>query len=90
MRPWLFAGLIFPFSHAPGGKPRRTAGQTPARRRRSDRCNTAPQERLEDDGEPFEEKMTRLTGELSEMFKQSHVLENEIKKNLKAIGYEIK
>lgn len=44
----------------------------------------------EDDGEPFEEKMTRLTGELSEMFKQSHVLENEIKKNLKAIGYEIK
>lgn len=44
----------------------------------------------EDDGEPFEEKMTRLTGELSEMFKQSHELENEIKKNLKAIGYEIK
>ena len=43
----------------------------------------------EDDGEPFEEKMTRLTGELSEMFKQSHALEKEIKKRLGAIGFEI-
>jgi len=43
----------------------------------------------EDDGEPFEEKMTRLTGELSEMFKKGHELENEIKERLGAIGYEI-
>ena len=37
-------------------------------------------EEQEDDGEPFEEKMTRLTGELSEMFKRSHELEDEIRK----------
>lgn len=43
----------------------------------------------EDDGEPFEEKMARLTGELSELFRQSHALEEEIRKNLGAIGYEI-
>jgi type I restriction enzyme M protein len=43
----------------------------------------------EDDGEPFEEKMTRLAGELSEMFKRSHELEGEIRKRLGAIGFEI-
>lgn len=43
----------------------------------------------EDDGEPFDEKMTRLTSELSEMFAKSHELETEIKKKLGAIGYEI-
>ena len=43
----------------------------------------------EDDGEPFEEKMTRLTSELSDMFKKSHELEEEIKKKLGAIGYEM-
>ena len=46
-------------------------------------------EEQEDDGEPFEEKMTRLTGELSEMFKRSHKLEDEIRKKLEAIGYEV-
>ncbi len=46
-------------------------------------------EEQEDDGEPFEEKMTRLTSELSEMFKKSHELEDEIRKKLGAIGYEI-
>lgn len=46
-------------------------------------------EEVEDDGEPFEEKMTRLTSELSEMFKKSHELEDEIRKKLGAIGYEI-
>ena len=46
-------------------------------------------EEQEDDGEPFEEKMTRLTSELSEMFKKSHELEDEIREKLKAIGYEI-
>ena len=43
----------------------------------------------EDDGEPFTEKMERLTSELSELFKQSHELEEEIKKQLKGIGYGI-
>ena len=46
-------------------------------------------EEQEDDGEPFDEKMARLTGELSEMFKRSHELEDEIRKRLGAIGYEI-
>lgn len=43
-----------------------------------------------DDGEPFEEKMNRLTKELAELFQQSHQLENEIKKRLAAIGFEVK
>ena len=46
-------------------------------------------EEQEDDGEPFEEKMARLTSELSEMFAKSHELEDEIRKKLGAIGYEI-
>jgi len=46
-------------------------------------------EEKEDDGEPFEEKMGRLTSELSEMFAKSHELEEEIRKKLGAIGYEI-
>ena len=46
-------------------------------------------EEQEDDGEPFEEKMGRLTSELSDMFAKSHELENEIRRKLGAIGYEI-
>ena len=46
-------------------------------------------EEQEDDGEPFEQKMNRLTSELSEMFAKSHELEDEIRKKLGAIGYEI-
>lgn len=46
-------------------------------------------EEQEDDGEPFDEKMKRLTSELSEMFEKSHELENEIREKLGAIGYEI-
>ena len=42
-----------------------------------------------DDGEPFEEKMARLTGELSELFAKSHDLEAQIRKQLGAIGYEV-
>ena len=42
-----------------------------------------------DDGEPFEEKMARLTSELSDLFTKSHQLEDEIKKQLGAIGYDI-
>lgn len=46
-------------------------------------------EEQEDDGEPFEEKMSRLTAELSDLFTRSHELETEIKERLGAIGYEI-
>ena len=44
----------------------------------------------EDDGEPFEEKMERLTTELSGLFAQSHDLEEEIRKQLGSIGFRIK
>jgi type I restriction enzyme M protein len=46
-------------------------------------------EDVEEDAEPFDEKMKRLTGELSGQFKKSNDLEAEIKKNLKGLGYEI-
>lgn len=41
-----------------------------------------------DDGVPFEEKMTRLTQELSKQFEESHKLEEEIKKNLGLLDME--
>lgn len=43
----------------------------------------------EEDKEPFDEKMKRLTGELSGLFEESHKLEAEIRKQLKSIGYGI-
>ena len=43
----------------------------------------------EQDAEPFEEKMTRLTTELASLFEQSHPLEAEIKKQLERIGYKL-
>lgn len=46
-------------------------------------------EEQEDDGEPFEEKMERLTSELSALFAKSHDLEKEIKERLGEIGFEI-
>lgn len=46
-------------------------------------------EEQEDDGIPFEEKMKTITSELKEQFEESHKLEEEIKKNLEAIGYGI-
>ena len=46
-------------------------------------------EEQEEDEEPFDEKMTRLTNELSLMFGKSHELEEEIRKKLGAIGYEV-
>lgn len=46
-------------------------------------------EEQQEDGEPFEEKMARLTCELSELFDQSHKLEAEIRQKLEAIGYGI-
>jgi len=46
-------------------------------------------EAAEDDGEPFEEKMQRLTATLGEQFQESARLEAEIKANLKGLGYEV-
>ena len=47
-------------------------------------------EEQEDDGEPFDEKMARLTCELSELWKEQHRLEAEIRQRLGAIGFEIR
>lgn len=41
----------------------------------------------EEDDEPFDEKMQRLTGELRKCFDESNRLQKEIEKNLEAIGY---
>jgi type I restriction enzyme M protein len=46
-------------------------------------------EEEEDDGIPFEEKMDRLTSELSDLFEESKSLEDKIKENLRGIGYEL-
>lgn len=47
-------------------------------------------EEQENDGEPFDEKMKRLTSELSGLFAQSHELEGQIRKNLEALGFPLK
>ena len=44
-------------------------------------------EEVEDDGEPFEEKMIRLMVELNQQFAKSAKLEKAIKANLKDLGY---
>ncbi|MBA3708087.1 MAG: SAM-dependent DNA methyltransferase [Planctomycetes bacterium] len=44
-------------------------------------------EEVEDDGEPFEEKMPRLVGELHAQFAGSATLEQAIKANLRGLGY---
>jgi len=46
-------------------------------------------EEIEDDGEPFEEKMERLTAELAELFEKSEELKKQIKANLEEQGYGI-
>lgn len=46
-------------------------------------------EEVEDDGEPFEEKMDRLTTTLAKQFKKSIELQDEIRKQLGGIGYEL-
>ncbi|MEW4528133.1 class I SAM-dependent DNA methyltransferase [Maioricimonas sp. JC845] len=42
---------------------------------------------VEDDGEPFEEKMRRLTAELQECFAESERLQQQIRENLGGLGY---
>ena len=44
-------------------------------------------EEIEDDGEPFDEKMPRLTATLFEQFTESAKLEKAIRENLKGLGY---
>lgn len=46
-------------------------------------------EEEEDDGIPFEEKMTTLTAQLSEQFAKGRELEERISENLRSIGYEL-
>ena len=43
---------------------------------------------VEDDGEPFEEKMERLTATLAEQFAQADALERAIQADLPGLGYE--
>ncbi|MDD4249832.1 MAG: N-6 DNA methylase [Methanosarcina sp.] len=45
-------------------------------------------EETEDDDEEFEEKMEKLTTELSEQLRKSEELEKKIKENLTGLGYE--
>lgn len=44
-------------------------------------------EDVEEDGEPFEEKMKRLSVRLTEQFSESAHLESTIRKNLARLGY---
>jgi type I restriction enzyme M protein len=44
-------------------------------------------EEVEDDGDPFEEKMPRLVAELHSQFAESAKLEKLIMKNLQGLGY---
>jgi type I restriction enzyme M protein len=44
----------------------------------------------EEDAEPFEEKMTRLTNELGDLFAESHRLESGIREKLAGIGFNVK
>ena len=46
-------------------------------------------EEQKEDEEAFEEKMTRLTGELSNLFATSHELEKEIREKLSKLGYSL-
>ena len=44
-------------------------------------------EEIEDDGEPFDEKMKRLTAKLEEQFTESAKLEAQIRKNLRELNF---
>jgi len=44
-------------------------------------------EEVEDDDEPFEEKMARLVAKLDEQFKEGAKLEKAIRQNLRGLGY---
>ncbi|RIN54232.1 type I restriction-modification system subunit M [Staphylococcus simulans] len=44
---------------------------------------------IEEDSEPFEQKMERITSELSEQFAKSKELEEQIRKSLEGLGYGV-
>ena len=44
---------------------------------------------VEDDGEPFDEKVARLTTELRDLFAKSAAQEAEIRKHLASIGIKL-
>ena len=46
-------------------------------------------ENIDDDGEPFSDKMTRLTQEYGNLLNESKQLNKKIRKNLKELGFEI-
>jgi len=46
-------------------------------------------EEVEDDGEPFEEKMARLVAELNAQFAESARLEAAIRANLKGLNFRL-
>ena len=46
-------------------------------------------EDIEDDGEPFSEKINRLTQEYIRLTEESTELHKEIRKNFKGINFEI-
>jgi type I restriction enzyme M protein len=46
-------------------------------------------EAVEDDGEPFDEKMRRLLSQLNGQMAEGRKLEEAIRKNLKALGYRL-
>jgi type I restriction enzyme M protein len=47
-------------------------------------------EDIEDDGEPFDQKVQQLTAQLSKQMEESRKLDDEIRKNLKGLGYDVK
>ena len=42
---------------------------------------------VNDDGEPFENKMKRLTAQLMDQMKEGEKLDGEIKENLRKLGF---
>ena len=46
-------------------------------------------EELEDDGEPFEEKMTRLSGQLGEQLRTGAALDEQIRATMRALGHDL-
>ena len=43
----------------------------------------------EEDGEPFADRMARLTGHLKKQFEESERLEGQIKENLAGLGFRV-
>ena len=44
---------------------------------------------VEEDSEPFEQKIERITADLSEQFAKSKELEDQIRKSLEGLGYGV-